>query len=161
VNVDIHPDLQPLAFLVGIWRGTGAGEYPTIEPFQYVEEVRVHHVGKPFLTYAQKTRDAQTDLPLHVETGYFRPAGSGRVELVVAQPSGIVEIQEGSLQDHTLTLVAVSVATSSTAKDVSSVSRTITVDGDRMMYRLEMGAVGQPHQHHLTATLERVGPPEA
>lgn len=34
-----HPALTPLLPLVGTWRGTGRGDYPTIEPFAYVEEV--------------------------------------------------------------------------------------------------------------------------
>jgi len=153
---DLHPDLEPLAFLVGTWRGRGAGEYPTIDSFSYIEEVTVGHVGKPFLAYTQKTRDATTDLPLHAEAGYFRPDGPERVELVIAQPSGIVEIQHGAVQGQLLTLESLLVGTSPTAKEVTSVARMIEVDGDLMHYRVGMGAVGQPHQHHLAATLERV-----
>lgn len=156
MSPDLHPDLMPLAFLVGTWRGRGAGEYPTIQPFSYVEEVAFGHVGKPFLAYTQKTRDARTDLPLHAEAGYFRPDGPERAELVIAQPSGIVEVHEGILRDQTLSFKATLVGTSRTAKEVLSVSRTIEVVGDTMTYRVEMGAVGQPHQHHLAATLMRM-----
>ncbi len=155
MSPELHPDLLPLAFLVGTWRGRGTGDYPTIEPFSYVEEVAIGHVGKPFLSYVQKTRDAETDLPLHAEAGYFRPDGPKRAELVIAQPSGIVEVQHGTLRDQTLSFESVLVGTTTTAKEVVSVSRTIEVFGDMMTYRLEMGAVGQPHQFHLTATLMR------
>ena len=47
----LHPDLNPLAWLVGTWRGKGRGEYPTIEPFEFEQEVVFNHDGRPFLNY--------------------------------------------------------------------------------------------------------------
>ncbi len=152
----LHPDVEPLAFLLGTWRGRGEGHYPTIDSFGYVEEVTFGHVGKPFLAYSQRTRDAVTDLPLHAESGYVRPAGPGRVEWVIAQPSGIVEIDTGTLVDQTLDLSSATVATSPTAKSVTAVRRIVTVQADTLTYDLEMAAVGLELQHHLRAELHRV-----
>ncbi len=152
----LHPDLEPLAFLLGTWRGRGEGHYPTIDPFGYVEEVTFGHVGKPFLAYSQRTRDATSDLPLHAESGYLRPAGSGRVEWVIAQPSGIVEVDAGSIIDQVLDLSSLTVATTPTAKSVIAVRRIVTVRADTLTYDLEMAAVGLELQHHLRAELHRV-----
>ncbi len=155
----LHPDIAHLSFLLGTWRGTGAGEYPTIPSFSYVEEVTIGHVGKPFLAYSQKTRDATTDLPLHAEAGFFRPAGTEGLELVLAQPSGIVEVDEGSISlvagGGIIDLTSAVVATSTSAKEVTAVRRRWSVEGDTMTYEVDMAAVGQPLQHHLAAELHR------
>ena len=155
----LHPDLAELAILLGTWRGNGHGAYPTIESFDYVEEVTIGHFGKPFLSYSQRTRRAgdhpEAGAPLHAETGYWRPAGPGGVELVIAQPSGIVEIDEGTIEGSIIRLRGTTVAMTATAKEVRSVERRIEVEGDTLRYELWLGAVGQEHQLHLTATLSR------
>ena len=95
--MDLHPDCEQLGFLLGVWRGAGEGSYPTIESFGYTEEVTFSHVGKPFLGYTQKTKHAVSGAPLHAEAGYLRAVGAGRVEFVVVQPSGIVELHSGTV----------------------------------------------------------------
>jgi THAP4-like, heme-binding beta-barrel domain len=155
-----HPDVAPLASLLGSWRGEGEGSYPTIEPFRYAEEISFTHVGKPFLAYRQATVNLATRLPAHAEAGYWRPAGDGRVELVMAHPTGIVEVEEGTVEalpaGVRLHLRSTAVARSATAKSVVTLQRDVEVVGDTLRYDLAMGAVGQPHQHHLSATLRRV-----
>jgi hypothetical protein len=156
---DLHPDLQALAPLLGTWAGRGRGTYPTIEPFEYLEEVVFSHVGKPFLVYGQKTKAAADGKPLHAETGYLRVPQPGRVELVLAHPSGITEIEVGTYSADgdvvELQLTASDIGLTPTAKEVSALARSIRVDGDELSYSVQMGAVGQPTQNHLTAVLHR------
>lgn len=148
-----------LAPLLGTWAGQGAGEYPTIEPFGYFEEVSFGHIGKPFLTYGQRTTASDDGRPLHAETGYIRLPSPGRVEWVVAHPTGITEIQEGTLTINGTTMgmemTATTIGLTASAKDVAALGRSIRIDGDQLTYTLRLGAVGQPLQHHLAATLHR------
>ncbi|QBI21130.1 FABP family protein [Egibacter rhizosphaerae] len=154
-----------LAFLEGVWQGEGRGQYPTIDPFDYRERIEFTAMPKPFLRYEQETFDATSGAPLHVEVGYVRSPASGRVELMLAHPTGFAEVEEGELhvEDgvHRLRLVSRTVGATATAKRVDALERDVEVVGDRLDYRLRMAAVGEPMTHHLAATLHRVVDPAA
>jgi len=156
----VHPDLAPIAFLLGTWRGEGRGEYPTIAPFRYGEEIRFWHVGKPFLAYTQKTwslTPGDDNRPLHAESGYWRPRPGGRLEVILAHPTGIAEIQEGTVADGRIDLAATSITRTASAKEVTGLTRRFELDGpDLLRYEIGMAAVGEPLQFHLAAELRRV-----
>ena len=156
---DLHPAIAGLATLLGTWAGRGSGVYPTIDPFSYSEEVTFGHSGKPFLTYSQRTK-SDDGLPLHAETGYLRLPSPDRVELVLAHPSGITEIDEGTVTGRGTSLAievhSTHVGCTSTAKDVAALARSFQINGNELTYTVLMGAVGQPVQVHLTATLHRI-----
>jgi THAP4-like, heme-binding beta-barrel domain len=156
---DLHPDLEALAPLLGTWAGQGSGKYPTIEPFEYLEEVVFTHVGKPFLAYSQKTKAVADGRPLHAETGYLRVPRPGDLELILAHPNGITEIEVGTYSvtgDRIeMELSAATIGLAPTAKEVSALGRSLRIDGDELSYTVQMGGVGQPLQDHLAAVLHR------
>jgi hypothetical protein len=154
----LHPAVAPIAFLLGTWRGEGKGEYSTIESFSYGEEVRFWHNGKPFLAYSQRTWDPDTDAPRHGEMGYWRPLDGGRIEIVLAHPTGVVEVQEGTVEGTTVEVRSSLIGRTSTAKEVTTLERTFRVEGDVLRYDVRMAAVGQALQHHLGAELHRAAP---
>jgi hypothetical protein len=156
-DMEIHDDIRSLEFLLGTWVGEGEGVYPTIQPFAYTEQVTfTPGPGKPFLAYTQKTWRGGTREPLHSESGYLRGFGNETVEFVIAQPTGIVEVHVGTVIGHRLTMEGKAITTLS-ARSVTATRRVIEVSGDQLTYQLDMAAVGQELQHHLKATLKRVG----
>ena len=96
--MELHPAVAHLAPLLGTWRGGGRGDYPTIEAFDYTEEVTIGHAGKPFLAYSQRTKSADGS-PLHAECGYWRPDGDRGLEMLVVHPSGIGEMLVGEVTE--------------------------------------------------------------
>ncbi len=154
-EVGLHPDLAPFAFLLGMWVGEGGGVYPTIQPFGYGEEVVFTHVGKPFLAYRQRTWALDDDRPLHGEAGFWRAREGGRLELVLALSTGHVEIGDGAVHGHRITIQSTSVVGAPSSKRVDAVRRVFEVDGDTLRYSLDMAASGEPMQRHLDAALAR------
>jgi spore maturation protein CgeB len=143
----LHPDLEPLAFLLGRWRGEGVGGYPTMADFRYGEEVVFAHNGKPFLSYTQRTWSLDDERPLHAECGYWRPRPEHAVEVVLAHPTGVAEIYYGTVAFWKVELATDVVVRTTSAKEVTALKR---------LYAVDMAAVGQPLSPHLSATLERV-----
>jgi hypothetical protein len=148
--------LPSLERFVGTWRGEGRGTYPTITDFAYGEEITLRDIGRPFLLYEQRTWALDDGKPLHAEAGYWRPKPAGRIELLIAQATGMVEVDEGTIDGGRVEVASRAVASAATGPDVSGVTRSFDVDGDILRYELRMAAVGHPLLLHLEATLHRV-----
>ncbi len=156
---DLHADLLPLSWLLGRWRGNGHGDYPTIEGFEFGQEVAFAHDGRPFLHYFSRSwlmdTDGRKTRESALETGFLRAGASGEVELVMAHHSGIVEIWYGSVDGTKLELATDLVARTQSAKDHTAAHRLYgLVEGD-LLYAHDMAAMGQPLQSHTWARLQR------
>ena len=155
---------EPLRPLLGTWRGSGHGEYPTIDAFDYTEEITFSHVGKPFVSYVQRTALASTGLPAHAESGYLRAVGDDAYEFVISSPTGLIEIDRvvvtpGSV--FSIEATADAVHRTPSAKPVTALVRRIVIERDVLRYDVSMAAVGQPLTHHLRAELRRSVAPGA
>ncbi len=165
IPTDLHTDLASSAWLLGTWHGNGRGDYPTIEPFGFEQEVVFAHDGRPFLHYFSRTwitDDAGERLrPGALETGFLRPTGSEGegstdVELLLAHPTGYAEVWYGQIDGPRITLATDIVARTVTAKEYTAGQRMYgLVEGD-LMYAIDMAAEGQEMQSHLWGRLERV-----
>jgi nitrobindin-like protein len=156
---DLHPDCVPLAFLLGTWVGAGVGGYPTIDGFRFGQQLEFGHIGKPFLSYASRSwlldDDGNQVRPLAMETGFWRPQPDRTVELLLAHPTGYVEIWLGEVDGAKVELRTDLVARTSTAKEYTAGHRMYgLVEGD-LLWAYDMAAMGQPLQSHLSARLKR------
>jgi hypothetical protein len=159
---DLHPALLPFLPLVGVWRGTGQGGYPTLpEDFHYGQQVRFAHDGRPFLHYEAQSwlvgPDGEVIRPAAREVGWWRPGDGTTFEVLLAHPTGFAEIYYGTAKTTTQWELSTDlVARTQTAKDVTGNHRLYgIVEGD-LLYAVDMAAVGQPLQPHLSARLSRV-----
>jgi len=156
---DLHPDLMPVVWLLGTWHGTGKGDYPSIEAFDYDQEVVFAHDGRRFLHYFSRTwiTDDQGERvrPGALETGFLRPAGDKQLELVLAHPTGYAEVWYGEVEGARITLATDLVARTSTAKDYTAGQRMYGLVDGALMYAYDMAAGGHEMQSHLWGKLER------
>jgi hypothetical protein len=156
---ELHPDLEPLKFLLGDWEGAGVGGYPNIESFRFGQEVSFSHIGKPYLIYTSRTwrldDEGHLGAPLARESGYRRAPG-GQIELILAHPTGIAEIYVGEVTGTRAERRSDVVARTETAKEYTAGHRLYGLIGEDLGYAYDMAAEGQPLQSHLSAQLKRV-----
>lgn len=151
----VHDELWPLAFLLGTWVGEGEGEWGGGETFRYGEEIVFEHVGEPYLVYTQRSWRLGDEAPIHLERGFFRPAGQGRVDAALAHPLGIVEAAEGTLHDGVLDLTATTVGRTATGSSTTELRRQIEARDDVLRYELWMATDDVPLARHLRGELRR------
>lgn len=160
IPADLQAALIPYAWLLGGWAGAGVGGYPTIDEFRFGQEMSFTQNGKPFLAYASRSwlldDDGQRVRPLAQESGYWRPQPEGRLEVLLAHPTGVVEVYVGSIDGAKVEIQTDAVLRTESAKEVSAGHRLYgLVDAD-LMWAYDMAAIGQPLQPHLSARLKRV-----
>jgi hypothetical protein len=163
---DLHPALRGLVPFIGVWRGRGSGEYPTIKSFEYAQEIRISHDGRPFVSYEARawlvTPDGEAIRPASREVGWWRVVMAGdeptdEIEAMFCLPTGIMELHLGKVDGTRLELATDAILRTSTAKEVSAGQRLYGIVDRDLLYAQDMAAVGQPLRPHLAAKLTRVG----
>jgi len=154
-DVALHGELEPLAFLLGTWRGQGEGVWGDGASFTFGEELTFEHVGEPYLVYEQRSWDLDDESVIHLERGFLRPTPEGRVDLVLAHPLGVAEVAEGLVEGTTVSVASTAVALSSTGSPVTDVRRTIRVDDDILTYELHMATSEVALMSHIRSRLVR------
>lgn len=171
---DLAPEVYPLAWLVGSWRGEGIISYPSIPEAKFVQDVTFDHDGGPYLRFTSTLR-----LPAHeggadsepiaetiwsTETGYWRiaperPEGLSEdrtpLEVMLADPSGRMSLYLGAVGNGRVDLVSDLIARTSTGADVAASNRMYGLVEGSLMWVWELAAFGNPLQSYASAQLFR------
>lgn len=159
-NPPLHHLIAPIAFLLGTWDGEGRGLWTSDPIFRYRERIEYTHQGGPFIAYHQTTTTLDGTKKLHTEAGYIRAGPEHTIEMVIAQPTGLVEVHTGLLVGQRLDLRSLSVSRTPTALAVTNVVRLVEVTGQVLDYQMNLAMHDEPVAPHLTAKLQRVDQPD-
>ena len=158
---DLPPALVPVAWLLGTWQGAGVIGYPGMPEAQFGQQVVFGHHGGDYLTYDSRLWELDADgtvgAVLTVETGYWRPVlGGTEVEVIVAQPGGVVEVYVGPVSPARIEIATDVVARTLTADQHDAGKRLYGLVQGELLYAYEKAAYGQPMAPHASARLKRV-----
>ena len=165
VGPDLHPALLGLLPYIGVWRGRGRGGYPTIDDFDYGQEIRISHDGRPFLHYESRAwlldGESKPIRPAGREIGWWRPVMNGdkatdEIEATMVSPTGIMELYLGQVAGTRVELGTDAVVRTATAKEVTAGHRLFGIVEGALLYAQDMAAVGHGLSPHLSARLLRV-----
>ncbi|MDR1448746.1 MAG: FABP family protein [Propionibacteriaceae bacterium] len=156
----LAPVLLPIAWLIGHWEGTGRGKTPEGEEFDYSAVVDFTENGQDWLHYAMQLFETDADgaplRPLGFETGFWRPAADGAIEVLIAQPEGVAEVYLGRVQGAKIELATDIVVRTATAAVATSGGHRLygCVESD-LLFTYDRGTADADLQPWLWARLRR------
>jgi hypothetical protein len=177
-SIVLHPLVEHLRSILGTWRGSGEGSFPTLSAsFRYSEEVcfEAVHPSKPVIAYSHRTAHADSGAPMHRESGFLKMLPDDKFIWTVAQATGMAEVADGSwdaakgellkrianynyndIQSGALCTASTQIAG---ADKVTNVHREYIFNESSLSYTISM-ATKQVSQLtvHLTAALVRAAP---
>ena len=94
LSADLHPDLAPIAWMIGRWEGSGKARYPGTEDFDFGQQIDFAHNGGNYLHYLSSGQGKQdqgsfagiSEVPLHPKPGQPSMVMTGPLPLEWAQP---------------------------------------------------------------------------
>ena len=162
----LHPALPELLPFIGQWRGRGRGGFPTIDDFDYGQEITIATTGGRSCRYESRAwildEESKPVRPAGRESGWWRPvmvdgAATGELEALITTPTGIMELHLGTVEGTRVEMATDLVLRTPTAKEVTAGHRLYGIVEGALLYAQDMAAVGQGMSPHLSARLIRVG----
>ena len=158
---NLNKDLYPLAWMIGTWTGTGRGEYPGLEPFDFAQEVTFNHDGQNFLNYYSRTWiiDANKDIvrPHEYETGFWKVRDGKILEVVTSHSQGITNGWVGLVDGPKIQLALDKGYAAPSAVIVDEGQRLYGLVEGELFYAYDMAAQGHEIQAYMWSSLQRQG----
>lgn len=150
--------------LLGEWHGEGVlsgAAAGSDQDLRFGQWVRFSHDGRGFLAYESRTWRLTDDGgivgPDFRESGFWRPRGQDDVELLVANPDGLVELYVGRARTTTSWELTTDVL--ARTPDAPAATRAVRlygiVDG-ALMYAIDRAGADEPLRPAMSARLERI-----
>ena len=168
---EYHPEVAHLSWLIGQWAGNGHIDYPTMDrKVGFRQELTVSHDGRPFLLHHSRSWEVDDDSrdvrPRATEVGFWRPRPDNEAELLLAHPTGFLEMWVGKVEVTGLadaritgarvTLVTDAIVRAQSAKEVTAGQRMYGLVDGGLAWVYDMAAVGHPLTSHIWAQLRKV-----
>jgi hypothetical protein len=164
---DLHPALLGLLPFVGLWRGRGQGGFPAPEDYDFAQEIRISHDGRPFLRFEARSwlldEESKPAGEWIAESGFWRPVlADGRatdeMEAVMINPDGVAEIYLGKVIGTTrLEIEADAIAYTPGGLHVTAGHRLFGIVEGALLYAHEQGVDDSGLRPHMSARLLRIG----
>ncbi|NYH52284.1 MULTISPECIES: nitrobindin family protein [Nocardiopsis] len=178
MDVEVHPDLAKLSFLLGRWEGVGVAGYADVEEFQFGQEIEFsQRADLPYLAFASRawrmTPGGEPGELVAEESGYWRvrPESDAEerganepvvhLEALIAHPEGFTEVYLGNVFANRVEMSTDAVVHTETGIDATASHRLYGLFGDNretLGYAWDLAASGHSLRSYMSAQLKRVGP---
>ncbi|MBU2663147.1 FABP family protein [Actinoplanes bogorensis] len=167
-GADLHPALLGLLPFVGLWRGRGQGGFPADADYDFAQEVRISHDGRPFLRFESRSwlldPESKPAGEWVTESGFWRPVldDAGRatdeMEAVMVNPDGVAEIYVGKTVGPTrLEIEADAIAYTPSGQHLTGSQRLFGIVDAALLYAHEVSIDKGDLRPHMSARLIRIG----
>jgi hypothetical protein len=157
---EVAPELLALLPLLGEWHGEGQAAGPDGD-HRFGQWVRFGHDGRGFLSYESRTwrltDDGRVVGPADRESGFWRAGSGDDLDVVVANPEGLVEVYVGRARTTTSwELTSDVLARTPDAPDVRAATRLYGIVDGALLYAVDRAVGEAPAAPTMSARLERI-----
>jgi len=168
IGPDLHPALLGLLPFIGLWRGRGQGGFPAGADYDFAQEVRISHDGRPFLRFESRSwlldEESKPAGEWIAELGWWRPGltedgrATDEMEATMITPDGVAELYLGKTIGTTrLELEADAIAYTPSGLHVTAGHRLFGIVDGALLYAHEQGVDDSGLHPHMSARLLRIG----